>query len=109
MLKASNLRVAEVKEHTHVEAEIGDVNTLNMAYKLREHLQDAHTRPFDCLLQVCIVEDDSRALAAQLESNGFQISLCRCFKDFSSRESTSSEPELGDLRVRCHSSAGSST
>ncbi len=76
------------------------LNNIWLAPKHRSRAEDAqNTRghPFHSLLDVRIVEDNTRAFPSEFKSDRFQIRFSRCFLDLSSHQGTTSECDLGDI------------
>ena len=56
--------------------------------------------PVDGLLDVAVVKDDVRALAAELEGDALEVGLCRGLHDLAADERATSEGELQFQSVR---------
>ena len=68
-------------------------------HSVARHSQDTMCSPVNGLVEVCIVEDDSRTLSAELESDVLEVAPGRCLHNFPADEGRACEGDLLDVRV----------
>ena len=67
------------------------------------HAQNTTSGPLDGLFKVSVVEDDSRALAAELERNALKIGLRSSLHNLAANQGATRERDLAYVGVFCDS------